>query len=158
MGLKELAVEAYKKEIERIRKEDTRRAEEFVVQAEKILKERIGNEFNTQVISKDPCETIFDVEGIKFRVNNIHEVCIIKKCERCETEYYEDIMRNFGDLETTFQGIGKILSEPHDYYECKRILEEKEKEKEGNKEPTTDEKLLQALKDFMHDNIGECIM
>lgn len=144
MGLKERAIKAYKKEIERETEENLRQTEDFAVQAEEILRKRVGDEFAIQTISKDPSATIFDIDGITFRVT-IGEVCIIKKCQKCGTEYYEDLMHNFGDQEKIFQSIGKILSEPHNDYDCRRALEVKE----GKKEPTTDEKLLQILKDFI---------
>jgi len=152
MGLKERAVEVHKKEKEREREENVQKAEQFIVQAKEILKERIGDEFTAQVISKEPTMTIFEVDGIKFRVN-VHGVQIIKKCQKCGTEYYEDLMHYFGDQEKVLQNIGKILSEPHNDYDCRRILEEKE----GKKELTADEKLLQALKDFIQENTGEYV-
>jgi len=49
--------------------------------------------------------------------------------------------------------IGKILSEHHNDYDCRRVLEEKK----GKKGPTTDEKLLQALKDFIQENASEYV-
>jgi len=152
MGLKERAVDAYKKEAEQTHKDNLQLTEKFVVQAKEILRERIGDEFTIRVISKEPSETIFDVDGIQFRVG-LHGVQIIKKCQKCGTEYYEDLMHNFGDQEKIFQSIGKILSAHHNDYDCERAL----KVKEGNKEPTTEEKLLEALKNFMQENAGEYV-
>jgi len=82
MGLKERAIEAHKKEKEKEREENMQKAEQFIVQAKEILRERIGDEFTVQAISKGPSETIFDIDGIKFRVS-LHGVQIIKRCQKC---------------------------------------------------------------------------
>lgn len=152
MGLKEKAIEAYEKEKERVHKEKNDGAEKFAVQAKEILRERIGDEFAIQVISKEPYETIFGVDGIKFRVNT-DRVYIIKKCDKCETEYYTELISGFGDKNKSFQNIGEILSEPHNDYDCKRIIEEKEE----NKEPTIEEKLVEILRSFIRENSSEWI-
>lgn len=148
MSLNEMAIEAYKKEMERINKENLIQAESFVILATEMLKDRIGEGFHIHVISKDVNETIFDVDGIKFKVRE-NDVYIVKKCSKCGAEYQEYLMRGFGDREKVLQDIGKILAEYHNDYDCQRLLEEKEREKES----TTDEKLLQALKCFIQNNV-----
>lgn len=152
MGLKEIAIRAYENEMKQTGEENLRQAESFAVLATEILKERIGEGFSIQVISKDVSETVFDVDGIKFKVGEC-DVYVVKNCPKCGAEYQEDLMRGFGDREKVFRYIGKILVGSHNDYDCGRFLEEKE----GKKEPTTDEKLLHALKDFMQENVGEYV-
>lgn len=155
MDLKEITDDAYKNEIEKKRKENLEQAEKIVAQTTEILKERIGNEFPVKVISKGFSDTVFDVDNVKFRVNENGSVYIVKKCQKCDIVYQEYLMPKFtsDDQQKIFADIGKILSEPHNDYECQTII----KEKEGKKEPTTDEKLLQVLKDFMRENVREFV-
>ena len=153
MSLKEKAVDAYKRKAEQERKENLKDAEFSAVAAEKILKERIGEGFNIQIISKEPNATVFDVDGIKFVVGIGDSICIIRKCEKCETEYSEYVPPNFGDREKFFRDIGKIIVEPHNDYDCQRILEERCEKKEQ----TTEERLLDALKCFIQENTGEFV-
>lgn len=147
MGLKEMAVAVYKKEKEREREENIQNAEKFVVRAKDVLIEKIGDKFTIQVIAKESSKAIFDVDGIAFKVDQ-YGVYIIKKCPKCVTEYCEELP-TFGNREI-FQDIGMILSNPHNDYDCKRALEDKE-----GKKLTTDEKLLQVLKDFVQEHTGE---
>lgn len=147
MGLKKIADDAYKNEIEKKRKENLEHAEKIVAQTAEILKERIGNEFPVKVISKGFSDTVFDVDNVKFRVNENGSVYIVKKCQKCDIVYQEYLMPKFtsDDQQKIFADIGKILSEPHNDYECQTII----KEKEGKKEPTVDEKLLNVLREFI---------
>lgn len=152
MGLKDAATEAYKKEVDKIHKDDMEAAESFAVEAISILKGRIGSEFQINVISKEPCEVFLDVDGIKFKVDR-HGVYVIKKCEMCLTEYTEFISPRSGPdgKQKTLFEVGSVLVRRHEDYCCKAAMERQAEKKEQ----TVNEKLLDALRCFMEENRNE---
>lgn len=146
MMLADDAVQAYTQEqliSTKNREEETKKdIEEFI----KAIKERFGDKFDIETLFEGG-DIFFFIDGLKMRVarsQGYHDIYLVQKCSKCGIEY-EDQIINLRD-------IGKSLQEGHSSYECGRVLEEKSQKKE----PTTGEKLLDALRQFILEN-GESL-
>ena len=148
MALKEKAIDAYNKRKIQTEAENLQEAENFYEGALKALKERLGDNYaNIQVLKKDIGDTIFDVDGIRMGVaksQGYYDIYIIQKCQKCGEEFSKNIT-SLNDPEKVLEDIGKILQGKHDEYDCNKFLEAKQ----PKKEPTTEEKLLDAFKQFI---------
>lgn len=154
MNLKERAIKEYEKEKVLIEESNAREAEKFAENALKALTDIIGEHGNIViVVDKQPYCTAFNIGEMLFRVStseSYYVIYMIKKCPICES----DISTRICDL----KDIGKALVEPHSKYDCDqaiKISEKLKKMKDGHGrecELSTNEKLLEALRDFLLEN------
>lgn len=141
MSLVEDAKQAYVKDQLEDKKDKERETIKFVEDGLQNIKERFGDNLNIDVVS-DKEGIAFLVDGLKMRVRKsqgYYSIYLVQICPKCNTEY-EDIIIN---LKT----IGKSLQEGHTSYECEKILKDREV-----KELTTEEKLVDALRNFIQEN------
>lgn len=150
MGLKEKAIEVYEKEKELVKKSNEKEAENFAEKALKSFEEIFGAECgDIEIVEKKPWATTFSVDGILFRVTTsqgYNEINMVKKCPICEAVTTDRVLN--------IKDIGKALVEPHNKYDCDRMLEIK-KEAGGGENGlvlSTEARLLEALKDFIREN------
>ena len=147
MGLRENAIEAYKKERELIKERDKIEAETFSRRALDALKDIIGREYtDIKTVVEQHGATSFSIDSILFRVTSsqgYHVVNLVKTCPRCETETTVRVLN--------LKDIGMALVEPHSSYDCDKIIDMKENE-EGVRVLSTEERLLETLRDFIREN------
>lgn len=146
MSLSEIAIEAYRKkkaEQDKNYKED---ADDFCESALEALKEQFGDYIDISkvgIVEEHPGYTTVmignEITIIITKFQGYHHFKMIKKCEKCGEDYSEDVRH--------IEDIGKFLSEEHDKIECDNNL----RIKEGMKEPTTEKKLISALRDFIYE-------
>jgi hypothetical protein len=155
MSLKDKAIESYEKEKELKKKSEIKEAEKFAEEALKVLRDIIGGEYDNDVItlSKRPENISFSVDGVLFRATSSQGypgIDIVVKCPECGTDIHSKVVY-FGD-------IGRALAEPHFKYDCDqtiRLKKEMEDRKNG-KVLDTNERLLEALRDFVNENDHMC--
>jgi hypothetical protein len=155
MGLKEKAIEAFEIENESITEANMRKTEKFAENALQSLKDVIGNDYdigndcNIDIVDKQSWATSFIVDDLLFRVS-ASEVHLVQTCPRCQAEITDRVL--------DIKDIGKALVRPHNKYDCDRITESRMKEeKEKNGVVLgTDERLLEALRDFIRENDHMC--
>lgn len=154
VNLKERAIKEYEKEKVLIEESNAREAEKFAEKALKALTDIIGEQGNiVTVVDKQPYCTNFSVDGMLFRVSTSESydvIYMIRKCPICES----DISIRICDL----KDIGEALVESHSKYDCDQAIKTSErlkKMKDGHGhecELDTNEKLLEALRDFLLEN------
>ena len=112
------------------------------------IRDRFGDSLKIEVISDKEGGVAFLVDGLKMRLRKYqgyYNIYLVQACQKCGTEYEGHII--------SLKNIGKAIHEGHASYECEKIL----KEKEPVKELTTDERLIEALRTFVHENVSEWI-
>jgi hypothetical protein len=147
MGLKEKAFDAYKRDRELIDESNIKEAENFAIKSLERLREVLGNDEDIITVDKQPGATTFSVDGILFRVNSsdgYHVVNVVKKCSVCGTDNIAGVL--------DIKDIGRALAEPHSKYDCDRMLEIKKSNESGDKVLSTEERLLEALREFIREN------
>lgn len=166
MGLLERAIGAYKEEKKKIKEINEKEAEEFAKKALERLNEIItendksscyGNDNNDirtisrkdiRTISRKPGCTDFLVDGIHFRVtyssHGYNDAYVIRICPMCRAEVSMCVLN--------LKDVGKALSEPHKKYDCDSTLEVNKLNEEGIKILSTEEKLLEILREFIQEN------
>jgi len=152
MNLKEKAVEIYEKEKELVKESEMREVGKFADEALKVLRDIIG-EYCGDIITLStlPDDISFRVDGILFRATSScghPNINVATKCPMCEAEIVSRV--------TSIRDIGRALAEPHFRYDCDkniRLKKEYEDRKNG-KILSTDERLLEAFRDFVSENMN----
>jgi hypothetical protein len=155
MGLKEKAIDSYKKEKELREQSEIRDAEKFAEEALKVLRDIIGGEYDSDVetLSKTPYNISFSVDGILFRATSSQGypgINIVVKCPACGTDVYSKVVY--------FRDIGRALVEPHSQYDCDQAirLKQEDSDRKNGRIMNTDERLLEALGDFVKEHDTPC--
>jgi hypothetical protein len=146
MSLIEDAKQAYTKDQLENKEDKEKDIKKFIEDSIQCIKEKFGDNLNIEVISEKDDNIAFLVDGLKMRVRRsqgYYSIYLVQICQKCCTEY-EDIIINL-------KNIGKAIQEGHTSYDCKKIL----KEREPVKELTTEEKLIDALRAFVQENLSE---
>lgn len=146
MGLIEDAIAEYEKYKEKVRKNQEEERKKSIDEGIQTIKEKFGDKIEIDVIVENDYVS-FLVDGLKMRtgrtIGYCRDIYLVQKCPKCGEEYMESVV--------SLTDIGKILKEGHGSYDCKRIMELKSVKKEMN----TDERLLDALRNFIHENSRE---
>lgn len=154
MGLKEKAIEIYKKEKELEEEKNRIEAENFAEKSLFFVKDIIGGCYsNITVVTKMPWCTDFNVDGVILRVTmseGYRIVNVVKTCEICKIEISSRVLN--------LKDIGKVLTEPHDIFDCNRIFKSKNDPDydENQKVSSTDLRILEALREFVRENDEMC--
>jgi homospermidine synthase len=146
MSLIEDAKQAYAKDQLEINEDKEKEIKKFVEDGIQCIKEKFGDNLNIDVISDKEGDIVFLVDGLKMRVRRsqgYYSIYLVQICPKCGAEY-EDIIINL-------KNIGRAIQEGHTWYDCEKIL----KEKGPVKELTTEEKLIEALRTFVQENLYE---
>ncbi len=147
MDLTDRAIAEYRKEQKLIEDENARTAEAFADKAAYALQDIIDVRRADMIITdKRPYSTSFIVGDVSFQVSASEDYCVVNMIRRCSL-CGSDVMSKVLNL----KDIGKMLVEPHNKYDCDRVVEMKKKE-EGVGIMTSEERLLEALKDFIAEN------
>lgn len=145
MGLKEDAIAEYEKDKETTRKNQEEERKRAIDEGIQTIKEKFGENLNIET-SIENDDISFLVDGLKMKVGRsdgyYSVIYLVQKCQKCGEEFMENIIN--------LRDIGKILKEGHKSYDCERVIELKAVKKELN----TDERLLEALRNFIYENSG----
>lgn len=145
MSLTDDAKQAYAKDQLQSKETEEKEKKEFVEGGIQNIREKFGDNLKIEVISDKECGTAFLVDGLKMRMRRTrgyYNIYLVQKCPKCDTEYEEHI--------TNLKNIGKALHDGHASYDCEKIL----KEREHAEEWTTDERLIEALRTFVRENVS----
>lgn len=158
MGLREKAIGVYEREKDVAKVNRMKEADMFAEKALKYIREILGDGEEIPddcgdiiVLAKQPGSTSLRIDGILFSVSasdGYHHASAIKKCPVCGIEVDTMVFN--------LESLGKALVEPHNKYDCDRMLEikkEMDDEKNGNI-ISTEGRLLLVLKDFVRENGG----
>lgn len=151
MNLKEKAIEVYEKEKELRKESEMREAEKFTEEALKVLRDIIGEGHdNIVTLSKLPGDISFIVDGILFRAgsNNGYPVInVVVKCDVCGSEIINRVVN--------IKDIGRALAEQHPKYDCDQVLRLKKEmeDRKNGKVLDVNERLVEALRDFVSENM-----
>ena len=151
MGLREKAIDAYTRDRELIKESNIKEAENFARKALEELRKILGNDEDIIIVTKQPGATTFSADGISFRVTSsegYHVVNVIITCPVCGAETVTRV--------SYIKDIGRALMEPHSKYDCDRMLEIKKANESGYNVLSTEERLLEAFKDFIRENDHMC--
>lgn len=163
MDLKERAIDEYKKEQKLTKENNEKVAEIFADKAVYALQDIIGvRRVDIHTVDKQCYFASFLVDDMLFRVNTSEGYYIINMSRRCDV-CGADVNTRI----TSIKDIGEALVKPHDKFSCDQYLKEKERlerikmemtqmENEDGKVLSTDERLLEALKDFILENRHMC--
>jgi hypothetical protein len=146
MGLIEDAENVYAKEQLEDKKQTEIENRKFIKDAIDSIKDKFGENLNIDVIEDKESGVAFMVDGLKMIVRKsqgYYSIYLVQKCPKCGTEYENIIV--------SLKTLGKALKTGHVPYECDKIL----KDREPVKELTTEEKLIETLRDFIHENLSE---
>lgn len=148
MSLMNDAIQAYAKDQLENKEADEKEKKKFIEDGLQNIRDRFGDNIKIEVISDKEGGTAFLVDGLKMRLRKYqgyYNIYLVQKCPKCDTEYEDHIIN--------LKNIGKAIQGGHAPYDCEEIL----KEREPVKELTTDEKLIEALRTFVHENASEWI-
>lgn len=146
MSLIEDAIQAHAKGQLENKEEEEKEKKKYIEDCIQNIKDRFGDNLKIEVISDKDIGVAFLVDGLKMRLRKYqgyYNISLVQTCPKCGTEYEEHIIN--------LKNIGKALQEGHASYDCNKIL----KERESVKEPTTEEKLIDALRNFVYENVSE---
>lgn len=146
MSLMEDAIQAHAKDQLENKELEEKETKKYIEDCLQNIKDRFGDNLKIEMISDKEGGIAFLVDGLKMRLRKsqgYYNIYLVQTCQKCGTEYEEHVVN--------LKNIGKALQEGHDSYNCERIL----KEREPVKELTTDEKLIEALRDFVRENASE---
>lgn len=146
MSLIDDAMKAHAKDQLESKENKEKEKKKLVEDAIEDIKDKFGDNLNIEVISDKEGGMAFLVDGLKMRVKRYHgyyTIYLVQMCQKCGTEYEDHIIN--------LKNIGKAIQEGHNSYDCEKIL----KEKEQVKELTTEKKLIDALRTFIHENASE---
>lgn len=154
MNLKESAMEVYEREKQLTEENYKREADNFAEKSLHVLRDIVeGHYDNMTIVAKVPGRTDFNVDGVSLRVvtsNGYPIVNIVKTCTRCGTETEERIV--------SLKDIGRALIHPHDKFDCDRFFKVKNDPDydENAKISINEQRLLEAMKDFIRENDHMC--
>ena len=148
MSLIDDAIQAHAKDQLENKELEEKEKKKYIEDCIQDIRDKLGDNLKIEVISDKEGGITFLVDGLKMRLRKsqgYYNIYLVQTCPKCGTEYTEHIVN--------LKNIGKAIQEGHASYDCEKIL----KERESVKEPTTEEKLIEALRTFIRENSSEWI-
>lgn len=148
MSLMEDAIQAHAKDQLENKELEEKEKKKYIEDCLQNIRDRFGDNLKIEMISDKEGSIAFLVDGLKMRLRRhqgYYNISLVQTCQKCGTEYEEHVVN--------LKNIGKAIQEGHNTYDCEKIL----KERESVKEPTAEEKLIEALRAFIRENSSEWI-
>lgn len=137
------AIDEYNKAKRKEEDKYIRESERFTEGAIRSFKETFGDQYDIKIVKKLPGRLDITVDGIQIMIkkgSGYHEFYLVRKCETCGEEF-EDRVLNIKDM-------GESLSGKHNELDC----EEARRKLLQRDIPTTEDRLVEVLRDFIHEN------
>lgn len=104
------------------------------------LAKRLSVEVDQALIAHEGERAVANVEGLRFSLNYDDDLVLLRRCDLCG----EDANRGFHSIESLANAESSELGYPHGNGECV-----KRREREQAKRQPTEERLLEALRDYI---------